>query len=125
MKTFYLSFILLLFILASGCSNDTPVGPGANVTFTIAGQGDPNSYTFGFQPSVDIRLTQIISALPSQGFFDTLPNQTPAYVFSKDTLYTLDPFVGVQQGQAWTFSFTGSTVANNAAFTNTTNYTVP
>lgn len=126
MKTIYISITLFFLVLAAGCSNDSTTGPiGGNVTFAITGQGDPTSYTFGVQPSVDVRLSGVVVAIPSTGFVDTLVNSDPTYVFSKDMVYTLDPYVGVQQGQAWTFSFTGTTVTNNSPFSTAINFTVP
>jgi len=124
MKTIYLYIVLILFVVASSC-NDDPIGPGSNVTFRIEGQGDPTSYTFGFQPSVDIRLSSIIASLPSENFFDTLVNNNAAYVFSKDTVYTLDPYTGVLQGQVWSFTFAGSTAITNSSYNITTNFNVP
>jgi len=124
MKTFYLSIILLLLVLASSCSDD-PIGPGNIVTFVIEGQGDPTSYTFGFRPSVNITLSSIIASLPSENFYDTLVNFNTAYVFSNDTNYTLESYTGVLQGQVWSFTFAGSTASNNSAFTNITNFQVP
>ena len=126
MKTIYLCLSLFLLFLASSCSNNTtPVGPGSTVTFQIQGQGDPNSYTFGFKPNVNITLSNIIVSLPAQGFFDTLVNNNPGYIFSSDTVYTLDPYVGVNQGQTWTFAFAGTIASNNTAYSTSVNFVVP
>ena len=74
---------------------------------------------------MDVRLSNIITSLPAQGFSDTLVNNSAGYIFSKDTVYTLDPYTGVQQGQTWTFAFAGSIASTNAAYNVTTNFTVP
>jgi hypothetical protein len=124
--------VILLLSFAYGCSDDSAGsggiggGPtGGSITFTITGQGDPNSYTFGIKPSVDTKLTRIIASVPAVPFFDTLTSNNPNYVFSKDTTYALDPYQGVQTGQQWTFTFTGTTVSNNSGYTVSTNFTVP
>ncbi len=134
MKVLYLVLTVLLLTIAYGCSSDSgsnsggigggPTGGGA-ITFQITGQGDPNSYTFGLKPSVDTKLTRIIASVPALQFFDTLNNTNTNYVFSKDTTYALDPYTGVQTGQQWTFTFTGTTVSNNAGYTVSTNFTIP
>jgi hypothetical protein len=134
MKALYLVLTVLLLTIAYGCSSDSstgsggigggPTGGGA-ITFTITGQGDPNSYNFGFKPSVDTKLTKLIASVPSLQFFDTLTNNNTNYVFSKDTTYALDPYQGVQTGQQWTFTFTGTIVSSNTGYTVSTNYTVP
>jgi hypothetical protein len=132
MKSLYLAMVILLLSFAYGCSDDSAGsggiggGPtGGSITFTITGQGDPNSYTFGIKPSVDTKLTRIIASVPAVPFFDTLTSNNPNYVFSKDTTYALDPYQGVQTGQQWTFTFTGTTVSNNSGYTVSTNFTVP
>ncbi|MBX7041573.1 MAG: hypothetical protein K1X85_01620 [Ignavibacteria bacterium] len=135
MRSLHIALVLLLLTIAYGCSNDSStgsggIGPGGgtgggSITFQMTGQGDINSYTFGFKPSVDTKLTKLIAAVPNLQFFDTLTNQNTAYVFSKDTTYTLDPYQGVQTGQAWQFTFTGNIVSNNQAYTVTSNFTIP
>ncbi len=133
MKSLYLAMVILLLTFAYGCSDDSassggivggPTGGGSS-TYTITGQGDPNSYTFGFKPSVDTKLTRLIASVPNLQFFDTLTNNNTNYVFSKDTTYALDPYTGVQPGQQWTFTFTGTIVSSNSGYTVSTNYSVP
>ena len=134
MKAFYLALTVLLLTIAYGCGSDSSTGSGGigggptgggSITFQITGQGDPNSYTFGVKPSVDTKLTRVIASVPALQFSDTINNANANYVFSKDTTYALDPYQGVQTGQQWTFTFTGTTVSNNAGYTVTTNFTVP
>lgn len=134
MKLIYLVLIAFLLSLAYGCSDSGTgsggIGPGGgtgsgSITFQMSGQGDINSYTFGFKPSVDTKLSKLIASVPALGFSDTLTNNNANYVFSKDTTYALDPYQGVQTGQQWTFTFTGNIVSNNQAYTVTSNFTVP
>lgn len=129
MKLFIKIFFVILITYFSGCG-DSSTGPGGgltggNITFGIQGQGDPNSYTFSFQPSVNAKLTGIIASLPAQNFFDTLVNNNVDYVFSKDTVYSLDPYIGVQQGQVWNFNFIGKYASNNSDFNVNSGFTVP
>lgn len=130
--TIVLVFLTLLFMYS--CKDDVVggggIGPGGggNITFAVSGQVDPsnpNNYIFGFKPSVDAKLTSIVLGVPAQPFFDTLSNGNPNYVFSKDTIYTLTPYTGVQTGQAWTFKFAGNLISNNQAYTVTINHTIP
>ncbi len=126
---------VVLFVAASlySCGNDSSgsggLGPGGggsgSISFTISGQGDPNNYTFAFKPSVDTKLSTVILALPAQQFADTLTNNNPNYVYSKDTTYALTNYQGVQSQQAWTITFTGNISSNNQAYTVATNFTVP
>ena len=133
MKALYFALTVLLLSIAYGCGDDSSTGSGGigggptggAITFQITGQGDPNSYTFGIKPSVDTKLTKIIASVPALQFFDTLTSNNPNYVFSKDTTYALDPYQGVQTGQQWTFTFTGTIVSNNSGYTVSTNFTVP
>jgi hypothetical protein len=128
--------ILFLTLLAAllfvwGCNNDdsgtNPFGPGGNgnVTFTMQGQGTQTSYEFYFQPSVNVKLSRILASLPAQSYTDTVPNNNPNYIFSKDTAYTWYPYTGVNTGQQWTFTFTGTIASDNAAFTVSSNFNVP
>ena len=125
MKKILFAFFLLFIGFAASCNNNNnTVGPGGAISFTISGQVDStnqNNYIFGFRPSVDTKLTSIIVGLPAQPFFDTLTNGNQAYIFDSDTTYTLDPYTGVQSGQAWTFQFAGNIVSNNEAY----NVTMP
>lgn len=131
MKKYLIMLLLLSLFALNSCKDDVVGGGGVigggGITFAMSGQGDINNYTFGFKPSVDTRLSRLIAALPSNNppFFDTLTNGDPNYVFSKDTIYTLSGYQGVQPTQAWTFTFTGNIVSNNQAFTISANFIVP
>ncbi|MBK6876851.1 MAG: hypothetical protein IPG99_10485 [Ignavibacteria bacterium] len=101
------------------------VSQQSQITFRIEGGGNPNSYTFSFTPSEDTRISMVIAAVPNLQFFDTLRNNNTNYVFSSDTTYSLDPYQGVQSGQAWTFKFVGNKVVNNESYIVVSNFVVP
>ena len=130
MKHLSLLFFILSMIFNSGCGSDSTgtggIGPGGNaaISYTVRGQGDVNSYEFFIKPSVDTKISQVIASVPAFAFADTIavdPNQT----FTGGTEYSLDPYSGVQSGQAWTFTFTGTIVSNNQAYTVSANYNIP
>ena len=122
------TIFLLLFaaIFYSSCGSDSNdssgglLGPGGSnsISFTISGQGDPTNYTFSATPSVDTKITRVIASAPAFNFADTI-------VIADPTAYALDPYTGVEAGQAWVFTFTGTVISNNEAYTVSTNYTVP
>lgn len=128
-----LVFIFIIAVFLNSCGNDSTgsggLGPGGggsgSISFTMSGQGDPNNYTFAFKPSVDTKISNVIATLAAQGFADTLTNNNPNYVYSKDTTYALANYIGVQSQQAWTFKFSGTINSNNQAYTVTSNFTVP
>lgn len=129
MKSIILLVIIVLTLSLYSCGSDSttgggPIGPGGGgaVTFTMSGQGDINNYNFGFKPSVDVKISRIVASV--QGFADTVASD-PNYVYSKDTTYSWYGYSGVQQGQAWTFTFTGSLVSNNQAYTVNSGFTIP
>lgn len=127
MKKFFPLLIAayLLYSLA-GCSNNSVTGPSAgNVTFSISQQtGQSGGIDFLGKPSVDVKLTKVISQLPSNNISDTAA-PPPTYVYSKDTFYIISNYSGVTTGQKWDFIFTGATNSGNTAFNVTSSYTVP
>lgn len=135
MKFIYLILIAFSVVYASSCNNDSSsgsggIGPGGgggtgSVTFTMQGQGDPTSYNFYFKPSVDVKVSKIIAKLAAQNFTDTVVNNAPNYVFSKDSSYTWYNYTGVQTGQAWSFTFTGNINSGGSAYTSSANFNVP
>lgn len=133
MKHLILFVVFAAFISYSGCGSDNSSGGSGGIgggggssaiSYTVRGQGDINSYTFFVKPSVDTKITKVVASVPAIAFSDTI-NVDPNQTYTGGTEYSLDPYQGVQTGQAWTFSFTGTVVSNNQAYTVTTNYTVP
>lgn len=126
----FTAVIILLMVVSLGCNkNDSVLGPnGLNnqVSFTMAQQNGANGgVEFLFQPSVDVKISKMVSILPSQNFTDTIINNNSNYVFSKDTLYIVGEYTGVVNGQQWKFDFTGSIPGqNNSNYNVTANYTV-
>ncbi|MCB0726783.1 MAG: hypothetical protein KDD00_04930 [Ignavibacteriae bacterium] len=134
MKKFASIFLLLFTVVFySSCgsdSNDTSgglLGPGSgsnSISYSISGTGDPTNYTFRATPSVDTKITRVIASAPAFNFADTItadPNET----FVGGTAYEIGNYTGVEAGQAWVFTFTGTVVSNNEAYTVTSNFTVP
>ncbi len=130
-KTLLLTAITAL-LFVWGCKDDgtgtDPFGPGGtggDVTFTMTGQGNSTSYYFYFKPSVDVKITRLLASLPAQNYTDTATNNNVNYIFSKDTAYTWYEYTGINSGQIWTFTFTGTIASNNTAYTASSNFTVP
>lgn len=129
------TIFLMLFavIFYSSCGSDSTdtsgglLGPGGSnsISFAIGGQGDPTNYTFSATPSVDTKISRVIATVPALNFSDTIVVADPTQTFTAGTAYALDPYTGVEAGQAWTFTFTGTVISNNEAYTVSTNYTVP
>jgi hypothetical protein len=125
------TIILTLFaaVLITGCSkNGNVIGPNnpANVSFQISQRPGFNGGTeFLFKPSANINISRIISMYQPQQFADTLSFANVNYVYSKDTTYIINEYVGVQNGQQWNFNFTGSVPGQqNSNYNVNTNYTV-
>lgn len=121
---------LLTLAAASGCNkNDGIMGPNnmnQQVSFAISQQnGYYGGTQFLFRPSVDVKITRIISKYNNQQFADTISYGNQNYVYSKDTTYLINEYTGVENGQQWIFDFTGSIPGqNNSNYNTTTNYTV-
>ena len=132
MKTKTNILIIIFFFAAAflaGCNkNDSVLGPNQNnqVSFQIAQQNGLNGgVEFLFQPSVDLKITRMITEFPAQQLADTNYNPNPDYIFSKDTLYMIGEYTGVVNGQKWNFNFTGYIPGqNNLSYDVTSNYTV-
>ena len=124
--TFIPVILCVILLYTAGCGSNSVTNPlTSNVTFKVTQQNGTSGVQFYGKPSVDVKLTRVISTLPAQNFFDTVNNQTPNYVFSKDTAYYINEFNGVASGQKWTIYFTGSTVSGSTAYSVSTDYTVP
>ena len=130
-KNIFKTVILPLLITAAviaGCSkNDSVLGPNGNqVSFTITQQNGPNNgVEFLFNPSVDTKISRIVSRYAALQFADTISFANTNYTYSKDSVYLINEYVGVVNGQQWNFDFSGSTTGqNNSNYNVTTNYTV-
>jgi hypothetical protein len=127
-------FVFLAISVMSGCSNDdtttngggiVPGGGGtAAISYTISGTRDQTNYTFNAAPSVDTKISKVIASLPGQNFSDTI-TADPTVTFTGGTVYEISTYTGVDAGQAWVFTFTGTIVSSNQAYTVTSNFTVP
>lgn len=132
-KTFSKLFLTLLLLTAaviSGCSKGGnivgPNNPNNQVSFQITQRAGFNGGTeFLFKPSVNVKISRIISMYQPQQFADTISYNNINYVYSKDTTYIINEYVGVANGQQWNFNFTGSVLGQtNPNYNVTTNYTV-
>jgi len=131
MKTKTKFSMLFLFFAAAfltGCSkSDNVLGPQNNqVSFQISQQaGFYGGTEFLFKPSVNIKISRIVSKYTAQQFADTLNLGNVNYIYSKDTTYIINEYTGVQAGQQWNFDFTGSVPnQNNSNYSVSANYTV-
>lgn len=128
MKKTVLPLMLVLFLIfgVAACkdnSTGTPLLGGNTVTFTMGTQQGTNGTQFTWQPSVDVKVTQLI--LSTNGFSDTITdNSGQTYTANQSWAYP-NEYTGVTSGQQWQFNFTGTTVSNNQAFTSTANLTIP
>jgi hypothetical protein len=126
LQLFIPALLIALSITACG-SNDTGtglLGTGTNtVNFTMGTQQGTNGTQFTWQPSVDVKITQLI--LSTTGFADTITdNSGQIYTANQQWVYP-NEYTGVTTGQQWQFVFNGTTTSNNQAFTSTVNYTIP
>jgi hypothetical protein len=125
---FSLFTVFTAVIALTGCSkNDSVIGPNGSsqVSFQISQQsGQFGGVQFLFKPSVDTKISRIISKFSAQQFADTISFGNQNYVYSKDTVYIVSEYTGIQNGQQWNFDFTGSIPnQNNSNYTVTANYT--
>lgn len=122
-----LSLFIPVFILAIGiisCGDNSTGGllGNNNVTFTMGVQQSQNGVQFTWQPSVSVRVSQLI--LSTNGFSDTITdNSNQLYTGGQVWAYP-NEYTGVTTGQQWQFNFTG-TDSTNQAYTSTANLTIP
>ena len=126
---FSVIFVILAMAIVAGCKNDGVVGPNNlnnQVSFQISQQyGQSGGVDFLFRPSVDVKISRVICIYQAQQIADTINNQFTNYVYSKDSVYFINEYIGVQNGQQWNFNFTGSLPGNNnSSYNVTSNYTV-
>jgi hypothetical protein len=118
-----LLYFIVIYVV--GCGSNSVTNPlGGSVTFTMSQQPGATGIQFLAKPSADCRITRVICNLPAQNIADTLTSNFPNYLYSKDTSYIINEYSGVATGQQWNFVFTGTDAAN-AAYTTTSNYTIP
>lgn len=125
-----LFMIYLIAVITAGCGkNSNLLGPNNlnnQPSFQINQQTELNGATiFLFKPSINVRISSIVSKYDVQHFADTIKYTNVNYVYSKDTIYVINGYTGVESGQKWIFEFTGSVPGqNNSNFMISTNYTV-
>jgi hypothetical protein len=124
-----LIIVFLAAVALSGCSKNGnitgPNGTNDQVSFRISQQaGYYGGTQFLFQPSVNVNISRIISSFPAQQFADTVGYANVNYVYSKDSVYIINEFTNIQNGQQWNFNFTGSLPGQqNSNYNVTANYT--
>ena len=127
-KTFLLFLPVFIFALGIISCGDNTTGTGLlgnnnTVNFTMGVQQSTNGVQFTWQPSVDVKVTQLV--LGTNGFTDTITdNSGTTYAANQQWVYP-DEYTGVTTGQQWQFNFTGTTPSNNQAFTSSVNFTIP
>lgn len=119
---------MLSYLIISGCSKtDSPMGPNANsqASFQISQRTtQTGSIQFLFKPGVNINISRIVSRYTPEQFADTLSYSNASYVYSKDTTYIINNYLGVQNGQQWNFDFSGTIPGQaNSNYNVTVNYT--
>lgn len=98
-------------------------GESSSVTIEIdVQQGQEGSIEFLFKPNVDIKVTKVDAQMGD--FTDELSGDGTT-VYSANNWYTLAAYNGVESGQQWSFTFTGTIANNNQNYNVTSTYTVP
>ncbi len=138
MKKLILFLLPILFLAITSCDDSSGVtnpngggiggigggGGGGSVTFTIGtSQGEQGGIYFTAAPSVAVKITKVTVSLPAQQFSDVLQGDGTT-VYNANEAVLLEEYVGVANGQQWTFQFEGSLAGNNQTFNVTSNYTV-
>jgi hypothetical protein len=136
MKKILITFLPLLFIFVSGCSNDSgggsnPFGTGGttggtgNVTIQVQGQADgQGNYIFYINPSVAINLTSVTASVPAQQYEETIDINEQFQAGTLQGCIQYDANV-IQSGMQFTFRFVGTITNGGQNFDVTTNYTIP
>ncbi|MFZ1292014.1 MAG: hypothetical protein WAR79_18095 [Melioribacteraceae bacterium] len=138
MKKLILYFLPILFLVITSCDDSSGVvnpngggiggigggGGGGSVAFTIGtSQGEQGGIYFTAAPSVSVKITKVTVSLPAQQFTDILQGDGVT-VFNANEAVLLQEYVGVENGQQWTFQFEGSLASSNQTFSVTSNFTV-
>ena len=139
MKKLTLYLLPVLFLIITSCDDNSGVtnpngggiggiggggGGTGSVTFTIGtSQGDQGGIYFTAAPSAAVKITKVTVSLPAQQFTDVLQGDGTT-VYNANEAVLLEEYVGVENGQQWTFQFEGSLANNNQTFNVKSNYTV-
>ncbi|MBK7104692.1 MAG: hypothetical protein IPH62_05360 [Ignavibacteriae bacterium] len=137
MKKIIIYFLPILFLAITSCDDSAgitnPTGGGiggiggggtGSVTFTIGtSQGEQGGIYFTAAPSVSVKITKVTVSLPAQQFTDVLQGDG-ATVYNANEAVLLQEYVGVENGQQWTFQFEGTLASNNQTFSVNSNFTV-
>lgn len=138
MKKLIIYFLPILFLAITSCDDSAgitnPTGGGiggigggggtGSVTFTIGtSQGEQGGIYFTAAPSVSVKITKVTVSLPAQQFTDVLQGDG-ATVYNANEAVLLQEYVGVENGQQWTFQFEGILASNNQTFSVNSNFTV-
>jgi hypothetical protein len=102
-------------------------GGGGGVTFGITQANGNTGIIFYATPSAAVTITKVNVSVPnSNPPFNEDYTDPGTTVYPANVAVTINEFTGVQSGQKWVFTFTGKLgSATGAAFTVTSNYTVP
>lgn len=139
MKKFIIYLLPIIFFAITSCDDSAgitnPTGGGiggiggggggtGSVTFTIGtSQGEQGGIYFTAAPSVSVKITKVTVSLPAQQFTDVLQGDGVS-VYNANEAVLLQEYVGVENGQQWTFQFEGTLAGNNQTFNVTSNFTV-
>ena len=137
MKQITIYLLSILFMLFTGCSEDSnnsnPTGlilggggtGGGSVTIAISiTTGQQGEVTFNATPSVNVKITKVTVSLPAQQLSNEFTDDGST-VYNANQVVPIDTYTGVATGQEWTFQFEGTLASNNQTFNVTSNYTIP
>lgn len=136
MKILGILMICFSFLLVS-CSKDGDDGGSNPLTPGLTGNQNNNSVQievshleskeyqnaveFYFKPSANIKVSKVdVSVMDFKDELDG-DNQT---IYQAEQWYLISAYEGVEEGQKWSFKFTGVLAENNQSYTVTSVYTV-
>jgi hypothetical protein len=149
MKKIFFYIISIVFIVSTGCNDDSggstitdPFGGGTggtgggSVSFTMGsitkqedGDGDGNIediFYFTATPSVAVKMTKVTFSLPAQQYNNSITDDGTTTYAANTPVDVVGFFKNeITTGQQWTFQFEGTLAADGKAFNVTSNYTVP
>lgn len=98
-------------------------GGTSSVTIEINSQPmNDGSVEFLFRPNVDIKITKV--NVEMGGATDDLTGDNTT-VYNSNNWHVLAGYTGVESGQDWSFTFSGTIVSNNQNYSVTSKYKVP
>lgn len=155
MKKIIFYLVSLIFILSTGCSDDSSVTSptsgglgigddggtgtgGGSVTFKIAnqvlqegydfdndGQADDSFYLTA-SPSVSVKINNVKIEIPNDANFDTVQGDgTSVFAANQAVQINTTPYYNVGSGQKFTLKISGKLASNDQEFNVTVEYTVP